>query len=201
MTKRDLTETSVDEPILGDQLKKIAASLDKQKERTLSQGGKSSDRAVASRAPRQDREMETREAESAPLSWRPADVLPDPPQKEGWVHRWVRGSTRGEIDSVNMAKAMREGWRPCAAEDYPEISLAMYNKGESVGTIEFGGLILCRMTKEMADARNAYYEEMSLRQINSINTRLREESEQEGRVRYENESLHREQRFTGNRRR
>lgn len=200
MAGRKLDGPEVDEPVLGDQLKKIAETLDKQREQSLSQD-KSSGRASASRAPRQDREMETRSADEAPLSWRPADVLPDPPQKEGWVHRWVRGSTRGEIDTVNMAKAMREGWRPVVAGDYPEISLAMYNKGESVGTIEFGGLILCRMPKEMADARNRYYEEMSLRQIDSINTRLREEQDTENRVRYENESLHREQRFTGNRRR
>jgi len=179
---RDLTD-GADDPVLGDQMKKIAEALDRQRQEQLSES-----RNTQSRAPRADREMETREAEAAPQSWRPADVLPDPPQKEGWVHRWVRGSSRGEIDSVNMAKAMREGWRPVSAKDYPEISLQMYNKGEAIDTIEFGGLILCRMPLETAKGRDEYHKKLSLAQINSVNARIREEQDNEGRVRYENES-------------
>ena len=187
MTKRDLTDDKVDEPIVGDQMKKIAEALEKSKQQALRQD-QPSNRASAARAPRQDREAETREADATPLTWRPADVLPDPPQKDGWVHRWVRGSSRGELDSVNMARAVREGWQPVSAEDYPEISMQMFNKGESIGTIEFGGLILCRMPVELAKARDKYYTDLSLNQINSINARLREEQESDGRVKYENES-------------
>ena len=52
----------------------------------------------------------------------------------------------------------------------------MFNKGRSIGTgIEFGGLILCRMPVELAKARDKYYKDLSLNQINSINARLREE--------------------------
>jgi hypothetical protein len=63
----------------------------------------------------------------------------------------------------------------------------MYNRGESTNTIEFGGLILCRLPVERAKARAKYYEEISLRQINSVNARLREDQEQDGRVKYTNE--------------
>jgi hypothetical protein len=167
---------------LGDQMKKIAASLDKQAEESLRVS-----RSASERAPRTPRSAETRDADLAQQTWRPADSLPDPPQRDGWVHRWVRGSSRGEIDSVNMARSMREGWRPCAAEDYPEIVATMYNRGESTNTIEFGGLILCRLPVERAKARAKYYEEISLRQINSVNARLREDQEQDGRVKYTNE--------------
>lgn len=187
MSKKDLTSTDGDTPALGNTMKIIADALDKQ-------GAKSpihsqpSERATESRAPRSSREGDLREASATPLTWKPADSLPDPPQKDGFVHHWVRGSSRGEIDSVNMAKAMREGWRPCEAADYPEITVAMYNRGESTNTIEFGGLILCRMPVEVAAARTDYYTKLAMRQISSVNTRLREEEQGESRVKYANES-------------
>lgn len=63
----------------------------------------------------------------------------------------------------------------------------MYNSGESTDTIEFGGLILCRMPVETDKARKAYHENLSMRQINSVNQRLREEQAQDNRVKYHNE--------------
>ena len=137
---------------------------------------------------RATRDMETREADEAEQTWRPADVLPDPPQRPGWVHRWVRGASRGEVDKLNMAKAMREGWRPCAATDYPEIIEAMPFGGASTDLIEFGGLILCRMTEKMAKQREKYFRDKAMRQINSVNDRLKEEARQEGNVAILNES-------------
>lgn len=187
MPKNTLDGSLDDQPVIGETAKKIAEMLDNQKSASLS-NTKSGNRAVESRAPRSNRDMETREADLTPQTWRPADVLPDPPQRDGWVHRWVRGSSRGQVDSVNVARAMREGWRPCSASDYPEIALQMFNNGESVDTIEFGGLILCRLPVETANQRNNYYKNLSLAQINSVNQRLREEAEEEGRVRYDNRS-------------
>ncbi len=188
MSSKDITNTGDDTPVLGGQMKKIAEALDKQASKSLTHAEPASDRASAARAPRSSREADTREAQATPQSWKPADVLPDPPQKDGFIHRWVRGSSRGEIDSVNMARSMREGWRPCSAADYPEITATQYNRGETTDTIEFGGLILCRMPVETAKARNQYYKNLSLRQIQSVDQRLKEEQQAEGRVRYVSES-------------
>jgi len=186
MPRGKLTDTEDNQENLGGQMKKIAEALDRQKRQSLDdaeQTGRNSE----SRSPRQGRDADTREASATPQSWKPADVLPDPPHRDGYVHRWVRGSSRGQLDGVNMAKAMREGWRPCSASDYPEITVAMYNSGESTDTIEFGGLILCRMPVETDKARKAYHENLSMRQINSVNQRLREEQAQDNRVKYHNE--------------
>lgn len=171
---------------LGDQMKKIAVALDKDKAESLTLPQSSEEENEDSRSPRSTREMETRTAQAAPLTWRPADVLPDPPQRPGWVHRWVRGSSRGELDSVNMARAMREHWRPCSPSDYPEIVEQMPGSSNK-DSIEFGGLILCRMPAEVAKQREEYYKRLSLRQVQSVNARLKEEEGVETRVRYINE--------------
>ena len=170
---------------IGEQMAKLAEQLDKQKE-TVVQGG--SGRNSDARAPRETREMTSREADAAPKTWRPADVLPDPPQRDGFVHRWVRGSSRGEQDAVNVARAMREGWRPCVAEDYPEVVAEMFGRSESSTTIEYGGLILCRLPIELAKQRQAYFDGLSTRQITSVNQRLAEEQRDENRIKYENGS-------------
>lgn len=184
MARKSLTNTEDESPALGDQMKKIAAALDNAKAKSLTHT--QSDEDDDPRDPRSTRQMDTRDAELAPLTWRPADVLPDPPQREGWVHRWVRGSTRGELDSVNMARAMREHWRPCSPSDYPEIVEQMPGSSNK-DSIEFGGLILCRIPAELARQRQEYYKRLSLRQINSVNARLLEEQGTETRVRYINE--------------
>lgn len=181
----DLMGESKNQGNLGDQMAAIAKLLDKKTEDEVedSQGRNSS-----ARAPRATREMASREAGAAAQSWRPADVLPDPPQRKGWVHRWVRGSSRGELDAVNMARSMREGWRPCSAEDYPEIVAQMFGRSESSSTIEFGGLVLCRMPVEMAKARARYHEDLAQRQISSVNERLAEEQRDENRIKFLNDS-------------
>lgn len=169
----------------GEQMARIAKALDNAKTNPVKdrQSGSDSDRD-----PRSTRDMETREADLAEETWKPAGVLPDPPQRDGWVHRWVRASSRGELDKVNMARAMQESWRPCAASDYPEIVEQLTGEDRGRNLIEYGGLVLCRMPKKMAQARDRYFEQKARAQINAVNARLRDEEAQEQRVKFLNDS-------------
>ena len=44
---------------------------------------------------RKPREADSREMMQRPESWRPPEVLPEPNERPGWAHRWVRISMIG----------------------------------------------------------------------------------------------------------
>lgn len=50
---------------------------------------------------------------------RPSNIDAPPPQA-GMVQRWVRRSVRGVVDTKNLNRAWREGWRPVPPESLPE---------------------------------------------------------------------------------
>lgn len=55
-------------------------------------------------------------------------------------------------------------WVPCSAKDHPEIDLTFdLAQPEAPGNenIEIGGLMLCKMPAEIAEQRNAYYNNMT----------------------------------------
>lgn len=105
------------------------------------------------------RSNETREKEVRPVSWKPAHDLPTPAPVDGYMFHWKRVSMMGQADPANMAKARREGWEPCKAEDHPEMLADFAAFGlKPTGIIEIGGLVLCKSTVENAKARKNYYE-------------------------------------------
>jgi hypothetical protein len=82
----------------------------------------------------------------------------------------------GNPDPANMAKARREGWVPCKAEEHPELMADFASFGlKPEGLVEIGGLVLCKTTVENATARDEYYENMSRASMESVdNNFLRE---------------------------
>lgn len=122
------------------------------------------------------RSTETREKEVRPVSWKPAHDLPAPDPQDGYVFHWKRVAMMGAADPANMAKAKREGWVPCQAEDHPEMLSDFAAFGlKPQGLIEIGGLVLCKSTVENAKAREVYYANMSNASVESVdNNFLRE---------------------------
>jgi hypothetical protein len=128
--------------------------------------------------PRQNRlarEMENRAVTARPQAWRPPETLPSPDDRPGWKHRWVRVSTMGTADPGNISSKLREGYEPCKAEDYPELMLHASTEGRFKGSIEVGGLLLCRIPEEFLEQRMKYYENQNKAQMDSVdNNFLRE---------------------------
>lgn len=131
--------------------------------------------------PRQEREFQSPEQGNREVSWIPPSTLPDPDQRPGYVHRWVRIDTYGTPDPKNYQARMREGWEPCRAEDYPELTSVMMPNSprdnsapgrnpdkSATGNIIIGGLMLCRMPQEIADARNKYFKDLAARQLEAV---------------------------------
>lgn len=109
------------------------------------------------------RELEARTKSARPV-YRPPNALPDPIAAPGYVYRWVATSVLGQSLATNVSTKLREGWVPVKAEDHPELHLAP----NAQGNVEIGGLLLCKMPKELVDARNDYYANQAQTQMDSV---------------------------------
>lgn len=135
--------------------------------------------AVDPRAPRAavQRALESREVDERPRQWMPPQLLPDPHPEAGYVFRWIRVSSRGESDPMNISSKLREGWEPVKASMHPEIQLLSGDAGRFPDGIEVGGLLLCKMPAEFVEQRNAYYGNMNAQQMNSVDNNFMREND------------------------
>lgn len=99
----------------------------------------------------------TRETSSRRKPWAPPSALEAPPAPEGYKHRWVRESIRGEQDKNNVYGRLRQGYEPVRADEYPDYMAPTIEDGKHAGVIGNGGLILTRVPIETAEERSAYY--------------------------------------------
>lgn len=106
------------------------------------------------RTPRiaQTRDQDTRDQDTRNV-WRKPDLLPAPDPQDGYVFRWVRMSSGGKDDPMNLSAKRREGYTPVMAANHPEIQLTPASNGQ----LHFGGLVLCKIPVEIVEQRNAYY--------------------------------------------
>jgi hypothetical protein len=106
----------------------------------------------------------------------PPSNLPDPSPDPDWMYRWVATAILGQADPTNVSKRMREGWVPVKAEDHPELMLTMAGAPSS-GNVEIGGLMLCKMPRKLAESREAYYQQQSQQQVQSVDNHFMRQSD------------------------
>lgn len=124
------------------------------------------------------RDLDTRATTERPRSWMPPQLLPDPTPEEGYRFRWIRVSTLGVADPMNVSSKLREGWEPVKASEHPEIQLmGTGDKPRFPDSIEIGGLILCKTPIELAEQRNAYYVAQANGQMNAIDNNFMREND------------------------
>jgi len=127
------------------------------------------------------RSQDTRQsAERIAATWRPASDLPEPTPQPGWVFRWIRTSYMNAPDPRNVSTARREGWVPCLAKDHPEIDLSFDSRAASQGSnqnIEIGGLMLCKLPAEVANQRDAYFQNATKMQTESVDRNYMREND------------------------
>lgn len=126
---------------------------------------------------RTNRDLETREVTARKKSWTRPEVLPTPNPEEGYKFHWVRISTRGEADPMNVSGKLREGWEPVRASDHPEIFLAGVESDRFKDNIVVGGLLLCKAPIEMVEERNDYYTQQAEAQIRSVDNNFMREND------------------------
>ena len=123
------------------------------------------------------RENETRETEDRLTEYRPPVNLPDPTPQDGYVFRWVRTAVEGEQDNRNVSMRYREGWEPCLAEDHPELMIMSDLNSQFEGNIVIGGLMLCKCTTELMQAREFYFAKKATEQAASVDHNFMREND------------------------
>lgn len=126
---------------------------------------------------RLDRELETREKTARKTAWKRPEVLPSPTPEAGYVYRWIRISTRGNVDGMNVSSKLREGWTAVKASDHPEITLVTIENERFKDNVVIGGLMLCKAPVEMVQERNAHYDQQAAGQMASVDNNLMREND------------------------
>ena len=121
---------------------------------------------------RTPRKTTTRETETRRKPWAPPSRLAAPDAPQGFVHRWIRTSMRGEDDKMNVNTKLREGWEPVRKDEYPEYEAPTIDEGRFEGVIGQGGLMLCRIPVETAKERSEYYGTRTREQMVSVDQDL-----------------------------
>jgi len=132
--------------------------------------------------PRTPRALETRvdaarSEDERPKAWMPPEHLPSPDPEEGWTFRWIRISTLGAADPMNVSAKLREGWEPVKASQYPRLQMFASKDGRYPDAIEVGGLMLCKTPTELVEQRNAYYLNQAKQQMNSVDNNFMREND------------------------
>ena len=121
---------------------------------------------------RTSRDQDTRQT-TARVVYTPPSSLPEPIEHPDYVFRWVATHVLGQADPSNVSKRNREGWEPCRAEDHPE----MKHLATTSGNIELGGLMLCKIAREIANARAEYYSDQAKRQMESVDNTFMQQND------------------------
>ena len=118
---------------------------------------------------RTSRELELRDRNERPKTWAPPTLLPVPAPQDGYAFRWIRISTMNQPDPTNISGKLREGWEPVRASDHPELQLFGMDTSEKFkDNVVVGGLMLCKTPIELVNQRNAFYQQQTDNQTQSV---------------------------------
>jgi hypothetical protein len=126
---------------------------------------------------REKRDMVTREETLRPKKWQPPQLLPDPEPEEGYAFRWIRLSTLGNADPVNISSKLREGWEPVTAASQPRLRLMSSPNSRFPDGVEVGGLLLCKTPVEFTRDRDDYYRQQADSQMTAVDGNFMRESD------------------------
>ena len=126
---------------------------------------------------RLDRELDNRERKTRRRSWARPELLPTPNPEPGWDFHWVRISTLGQADPMNISSKLREGWEPVKATDHPEIVTMSVENDKFKDNIVIGGLMLCKTPTELVEDRNAYYQQQADSQMQAVDNNFMREND------------------------
>jgi len=142
------------------------------------------DKVIDDKDVRTSRSADTRAKEDRPKVWKMPSALELPEEaikaaeSQGITYRWIREAILGQDDKTNVSKRFREGFVPVRPEELPGFhDLPTVDDGRHAGIIGVGGLILCKIDKEIADQRNEFFEQQTQNQMKAVeNDLMREEN-------------------------
>jgi len=114
------------------------------------------------------RASSTRSKTERPKVWTPPSSLDAPPAPDGFRHRWIRAESLGFQDTKNVSARLREGFELVRADEYPDTQYPVITDGKYAGVIGVGGLLLARISEEIAKQRAAYIDGLSRGQDEAV---------------------------------
>jgi hypothetical protein len=126
---------------------------------------------------RKSRDSETQETSKRTKAWRLPETLPSPEPQEGYTFHWVRVSSVGTVDAMNVSSKLREGWVPCKTIDHPEITMVTVENAKFKDNVVIGGLMLCKAPDELVAERKEYYDQQNANQMQSVDNNLMREND------------------------
>ena len=114
------------------------------------------------------RASSTRSKTERPKVWTPPSSLDAPPAPDGFRHRWIRAESLGFSDTKNVSARLREGFELVRADEYPDAQYPVITDGKYAGVIGVGGLLLARISEEIAKQRAAYIEGLTKGQDEAV---------------------------------
>jgi len=121
------------------------------------------------------RASQTRSMTERPKVWTPPSSLDAPPAPKGFRHRWIRAESLGFDDTKNISGRLREGFVLVRADEYPDSDYPIVSSGKYSGVIGVGGLLLARISEEIAKQRAAYQDKLTEGQDEAVETNLMKE--------------------------
>ena len=121
------------------------------------------------------RASSTRSKTERPKVWAPPSSLDAPPAPDGFRHRWIRAESLGFSDTKNVSARLREGFELVRADEYPDSQYPVITDGKYAGVIGVGGLLLARISEEIAKQRAAYIESLAKGQDEAVEHDLMKE--------------------------
>ena len=121
------------------------------------------------------RASSTRSKTERPKVWTPPSSLDAPPAPDGFRHRWIRAESLGFSDTKNVSARLREGFELVRADEYPDYQYPVITDGKYAGVIGVGGLLLARISEEIAKQRAAYIDNLSKGQDEAVEHDLMKE--------------------------
>lgn len=116
---------------------------------------------------RRTRAQESREVTAPRITkWAPPSNLPDPDPRPGWKHRWCAVTLNNEV-TPTINRRFAEGWQKCLASEYPEVTGKIINVSKD-GSIETGGMILCRADVALIESRDEYHRNLNREQLMGV---------------------------------
>ena len=107
------------------------------------------------------RANQTRSKSERPKVWVPPSSLDAPPAPKGFRHRWIRAESVGFDDTKNIAGKLRSGWELVRADEYAGEDYPVVKDGKYAGIIGVGGLLLARISEELAKQRTEYFQKQT----------------------------------------
>lgn len=114
------------------------------------------------------REVSNRQQDERPKAWTPPELLPEPDKQAGYAYRWIRTSMMNAADPRNVSSKLREGWEPVTIEEQPKFRLLADPDSRFKGSIEIGGLLLCKAPQEMVEQRAKYEADQTAAQADAV---------------------------------